>query len=533
MASWLILDWDHEQFRILSAQGTRRGITINATATFAHPEPLTPSTAERVGKALRNFLKAQKIAAAPVIVGLGRDRIFLKELRIPAIAAHEEASLVRFQTGKEMTEAVDNYAVDYSYLSNGAADRHIMTVAARRDIVVTCQALCAAAGLRLHAVTPRLFGTASALNHAVAPEPSPLQPNRLNAILSVNQRWAELCFFRGKRLLQAQALANGPLLAGEVRRNLAVFSAQHAVDVDLEGPDKLYVFADDPAVVKELHLGQPLPVAELDPLADAPGENRAAFAGAVGLAELWSEAGERPVNLASPKRSSAPTTATQQRALIYGAVAALAAILLIGGMIYANVSRRKKVDELAAYQESKKGELNFTAQDRVDLEFYKDWEDSSVPWLDEMYDLTARYPFETGFRVNQFAGTSIGTKKNLKDKYVANLKVSGITPSGKEREPVYDLIGAMSRDAHLRTSTKGGKPGVDYALSIDIARQELKLYDTLLAVPPRLKAVAPPSAAPPDPPPGPELTLTDDERKNAEPIPAPLEKKDDEKGGDQ
>src|SRR5262245_6064856 len=162
-----------------------------------------------------------------------------------------------------MAEAVDNYAVDYAYLDEKAGERHIMVVAGRRDLVATSQALCLGAGLKLHAVTPRLFGAAPALENALAPEPSPLTAKRLSAILSVGQRWAELCFYRGKRLLQAQALANGPHLAAEVKRNLAVFKAQHAVDVELEGPDSLYVFGDEKAL-EPLRTGQPLPLVVLD-----------------------------------------------------------------------------------------------------------------------------------------------------------------------------------------------------------------------------------------------------------------------------
>ena len=72
-------------------------------------------------------MKIAKIEAAPVIAGIGRDRILLKELRIPPIAAHEEAALVRFQTAKELTEPPDHYAIDYVHLhmSPGATERRI------------------------------------------------------------------------------------------------------------------------------------------------------------------------------------------------------------------------------------------------------------------------------------------------------------------------------------------------------------------------------------------------------------------------
>src|SRR5262249_16103842 len=157
-----------------------------------------------------------------------RDRVFLKELRFPPIAPHEEATLVRFQTGKELTESVDNYAVDYAHMTSGSGERVVRTAAGPRDVIAVIQTLCTAAGRKLHAVTAQLFGAGGALERSLRPDPSPLTPNALNCVLSVGQRWAELYFFRCQRLIQAQALANGPLLAAEVKRNLAVFRAQQS-----------------------------------------------------------------------------------------------------------------------------------------------------------------------------------------------------------------------------------------------------------------------------------------------------------------
>src|SRR5207237_1276654 len=161
--------------------------------------------------------------------------------------------------------------------------------AARRDILAMIQTLCQAAGLKLHAVTPKLFGIADAVARAHQPEPSPLTPKQLSAVLTIGHRWAELCFFKGNRLLQAQALAKG----------------------------------------------QPLPLKALDPLKPEPKISASLtspgdFAGAVGLATLWGAPVERPINLASPKRSSAPVSVTRQRALVYGVAAAVLAIFLVG-----------------------------------------------------------------------------------------------------------------------------------------------------------------------------------------------------------
>ena len=483
MASWIVLDWDQDQFHIVVAQTSRRNVGVTRALTWAHPEPFTPSTAERVGKALREFLNSAKIAAAPVIVGLGRDRVFLKELRFPAIEAHEEAGLVRFQTAKELTESIESYAVDYVHLNGDKGDREIMTVAARRDMVGMIQTLCQAAGLKLHAVTPRVFGVGQALTRAVRPDPSPLAPNRLNAVLSIGQRWAELCFFKGERLLQAQALANGPLLVSEVKRNLAVFQAQHAVNVDLSGPDRLYVFGENGTVAEALRGGQALPIEVLNPLQDEPEiaadlAQPACFAGGVGLVALWSGAIQRPVNLAAPKRQAAPTSISRQRGLLWGAVATVALLLMFGLLWGVLAHKRAHLRELATEKNRFEKLLADNKQERADLEAYKDWEQTTVPWLDELYDLTQRFPHEQGFRVNNLTAVPLAQKKNVKNSPIAKISLKGILPTDKDAY-IKRLSQSISADAHLKPYINNFQ-GKNFDMHIEIAKQPLADYTTVL-----------------------------------------------------
>ncbi len=503
MAAWLVLDWDQDQFHIVSAQSSRRGAQVVKAASWAHPEPFTPSTAERVGKALREFLNSAKIPVNPVIVGLGRDRIFLKELRFPPIAAHEEAALVRFQTGKELTESVDSYAVDYVHMNTGSGERQIMTAAARRDLLAMIQTMCQAAGLKLHAVTPKLFGASAALERSLRPDPSPLAARKLNVVLSVGQRWAELCFYHGPRLLQAQALANGPLLAAEVKRNLAVFRAQHAVDLELSGPDCLYMFGEDKSAVQSLENGHSnLPIRMLDPLRPEPEvgaqvKNHAALAGAAGLAELWSHAVQKPINLADPKRQRAPTSISRQRGMFYGVVAGVFLACAIAGMWYVLAQKRAEIARLGAEKAGIEKLLADNAQERADLDAYKEWEQTTIPWLDELYDLTARYPWEQGFRVNQFSAQTTGTKKNAKDNFIGVMNLTMYQPGNANYVKTLQQT-ISSQDSHLRASFTGPRvlPGAnapwEYKMKIEVAKQKAEKYESRLVVPPPLYVNAPP-----------------------------------------
>jgi hypothetical protein len=502
VASWLILDWDQDHFHVLSAQSTRAGVKVTHAASWPHPEPFTPSTAERVGHALKGFLKSENIAAAPVVFGLGRDRVFLKELRFPEIPPHEEVALVRFQTGKELTESIDHYAVDYVHLIKDTTGgmQQVMAVAVRKDVVAMIQTLCQAAGLKLHAITPKLFGAANAVERAVYPEESPLMPKTLNAVLTVGQRWAELCFFKGRRILQAQSLSNGPMLVAEIKRNVAVFQAQHAVNFDLTGPDKLYMFGDEQGGVQSSQNGHHLPIRMLNPLAQekevaAEVKSPGCFAGAVGLAEIWSMSGPKPVNLASPRRMSAPTSVTKQRGMFYGAAAAVFFIVIIGMMWYVLAQKRAEIAKLVAEKFEQEDYLAKNAQERADLEAYRDWEQTSVLWLDELFDLSARFPWHENFRVNQLTASITGVKKGSKEPYVAKFNISGYAPVGKETY-VKDLNAAMSHDAHLRATTKQTKiigSKLQYDMKIDIAKQDTKKFNTkLVVVKQEVKYVDPP-----------------------------------------
>src|SRR5437868_793581 len=115
-------------------------------------------------------LKAAGVGSAPVLVALGRDRVVLKELRYPAVPPAEEPNVVRFQALKEISDGADEVVLDYTPLTNGApeGERRSMAVVVRKDLYNAIQAMCAAANLRLAAVTPKPYAVAAGLYRAFA-----------------------------------------------------------------------------------------------------------------------------------------------------------------------------------------------------------------------------------------------------------------------------------------------------------------------------------------------------------------------------
>lgn len=509
MARILALDWEQTQIRVAVGSTGRKGARIEQVLTWPLPAELTAASAEGVGKALREALKTAGIAASAVLASVSRDRVILKTIHYPQVAAKDEPALVRFQTAKELSESPDDVIIDYSPISavDTVGEREAMAIVVRKDILRSLQGLCRAAGLKLLAATARPVGVAGALERvrglATPPCPSferggmpaeavsispPLEgggkrnDDAIDAVVSVGPRWAELAILRGQTVLLARALSVGPTLAGDIKRTLTVFAVQKDLPIAA-----LYLAGngDCDALFQTLHDSLGIPVGRLDPfLADdvsVPADERGSYLAGIGLLHLWSRTGALPINFAAPKEPK-PTSDPRRKVALVGGVAA--AILVVCFGVYANrllAGKKAKVAELITARTEVEATLKGLAQDRVDIEALKDWEHSTISWVDEIYDLAARFPHKPGLRVNKLSANTSAGKKNAKDK-IGELKLT-IAGTPGDDQALGSFVQELGKDPHLRASS-ASKLG-DFQILIEINRQPLEKYTTKLVAPPR------------------------------------------------
>ncbi len=114
---------------------------------------------------------------------------------------------------------------------------------------------------------------------------------------------------------------------------------------------------------------------------------------------------------------------------IAGAVA-LVALFIIGFLILGD----KKAKEIELTTDLRDQEKVFTglAQESANINALREWDKSAVSWLDEVYDLAAKFPTEQGFRLVSisaapFAKSGIKDAKS-KEKFVAVVTLNGIAP---------------------------------------------------------------------------------------------------------
>ena len=170
MSRFLAIDAEHGAIHVVA--GTARGgqIRVEKAVTVPVREALTLANAAELGRELRDALKTAGILPGPVIATVGRDRVIVKDFKIPKVSAAEEPAVVRFQASKDMTEAPDSIVLDYFPLDREEPDGQIraVTVSVRKDVLNAYKSLCQAAGLKLVGLTPRPFGALAALDRAIA-----------------------------------------------------------------------------------------------------------------------------------------------------------------------------------------------------------------------------------------------------------------------------------------------------------------------------------------------------------------------------
>jgi Tfp pilus assembly PilM family ATPase len=420
------------------------------------PPSLTTQTAREIGERLKEQLRVAGVAAAPVLVGVGRDKVILKELRYPAVPAGEEPALVRFQAMKEITENPDDVVLDYAPLGNGvaegSAERRSMAVVVRKDVFAAIQSMCTAAGLKLAGVTPRPYAIAAGLTRAFATGSTqpPGDPSDAVAVLTPGGAGGEFTVVRlGQvtftRAVNPQVLASEPLMLNEVRRNLAVYAGQNP-----DHPVQAVYVAEAEAAGAvwsgRLESSLAIPVEAYDPLAgaadDVAADVRGRFAGAVGL--LAGRAADAlPINFAAPRQPKVETD-PRRKQLLLGALAFLILVVVGGGFGYMQLDAAdKNLHKLQTEKKDLEDEVARREPGSNRLAEVDKWEARSVCWLDELFDMADRWPTDDQVRALVFDTRAIQPDKTGKSIAQAELSVK---VGAKDADPVEKLKIAIDRD---------------------------------------------------------------------------------------
>jgi hypothetical protein len=488
VARYLAIDWNPRQLHVLAVDTAKGHARAGQALAVPLDEELTPASAERIGKKLRDALKTADLAPAPALWTIGRDRFVLRELTIPVAPVNEEPAIVRFQVAKESTEPLADAIIDYTYASppQSGQPRKVLAVVARKAVVQAINAVSTTAGLKVKAVTPRAFA-ASGLLSRKAPA------TETQALLLPTADGAEFLIFHGPNLAWARAFPAAANLTAEIRRTLLLLAGQNA---DLATVARLLA-------PPSLNVGAvPAPVEPLDPWlpTDTRPEPAEAYLGPLGLAEASRRT--LPINLAAPKEPTATVDhGKRNRVAAMLGIGVLVPVLFLFGFVMLS-KQRSRIQALMTEKEQLDKEWTEAEQTRADVKGLKDWEQSSISWIDELYDLAARFPHETGLRLSQVSAAPLAgkTNTNTKDgKFVGVVTLHGVM-QGDQDKLVRQFMAKLREDPHLRVTSPDFR-GNEFTVRIEVAAQPGSAFKTKLDVPPQPKRTAEEEMTP-DPEPG-------------------------------
>jgi hypothetical protein len=461
LAKFLALDFDGDQFAVVSATIKAGRLQIQRALAWDEKQTLTPATAKALGHSLRDHLKAERVGPAPVLACVPRDRLILKEVSYPPVPASDEPAVIRFQVLRELTTNPATVVIDYlpDHNPSPLGERHALVIILPKELLAAYRELCAAAGLSLAGLVPRPFATAECLNQQMTSETngSHLAGSAV-AVLTLAERWAEFCLVKDRGLVLARTMAapaagQDAALIGEIRRNLAVYAGQAG-----HSPvQSLYVAEGgrQTAFADRLATTLAIPVYRLDPfggLADSrlPTERRGLFAAAVGALQARAYFRTLPINFVRPKEPKPPRDPNRWKALV---AAASILILVLGTAIggYSMISDRdRELKALNLVKVGLDGQLQQLQEDERHILAVNEWTKERIIWLDELYDLTDRFPDPNSVRLIHLAADPL--THTAKDDHVARITLEGIaTDDPKELD---SFLAHLRADGHYGVDPK-------------------------------------------------------------------------------
>lgn len=402
MPRLMAIEWDVDEVRFALANVRGSKVTLEQLGS----SPLQSSAAEtgdQQAESLSPSTNVPKPGRATVLVGVSRANVELRPLTLPPAPDVELPELVRMQALREPGFFNESSLLDYAVLEEDPAQpRHVLAAAMSAEQYELLDGACRTHGIKPERLLLRPFASASLVSRAVP------RQDRIALLIDVTSKRADLVVMDGPhvlisrcvRLPQADdtAAAHASLVA-EIRRTVISVKNQPG-GRDVQAAYLLGHAGEDGAQAADLARDLGFSVEVIDPLAQvslagplqhSPPAHRGRFASLVGMLLDEAHGGSHALDLLNPKRKPEPLDRRKVAAAV-----AVALALLMGAGGYVAWSKFAEIDEdIERYMKQsneldalvKRADAKRMAVEEIDL-----WAGGEVIWLDELRDLSLRFP---------------------------------------------------------------------------------------------------------------------------------------------
>jgi hypothetical protein len=399
----LAIDWDRQELRCLlaSVTGDRIRVLWASSAAFGEPAEGTEETAgDLLGRSLRTALGAQGLGRPATVVGVHRAGVEMLDFTLPPATDAELAPLVYNQALREAQTFDDEASLDFLPMNDDPRQPRqvvaaVLAGAQRKQILQTC----AAAGVRPSRIVLRPLAAASLFARTKAPL------ERLCLLVSLVADEADLTILVEGRVVFVRTVrlpagageeTTAQRLSAEIARTLVV-AQQGALAGSIV--ERAYLYSgpgEHQALVDQLAVDLSLAVTTVDPFesADVSGVELPAgagrFASLLGMVVDESR-GSHAIDFLHPRRPPRPPHKGRITAL---AGAVLATLLLVGGHYYWRLLGEvdDAIAERKAELDQRKDALGRQGRHEDLLGAIEAWSATEIVWLDELRDLSQRFP---------------------------------------------------------------------------------------------------------------------------------------------
>ena len=397
MPDILALDWEGRQIAGLDATIGQDRAVVRKAFRLVWPQNISPDRdPQRAGEWLRAQTEKLGVVARDVVVSIPREDAVVRRLQLPNVPDDELPEIVRLQAATHSTLELDQFLLDYLPMpERGEGDgRNVLMTTIPTALADRIQSALSAA--QLHVRSIGLSPVASAQLIAHAERSAGDDPQALSLFVGRHGRRVEIAMMTQQRMVFSHSTqihgenvnTDDQVVLAEINRSR--FSLQEMLgEVDISRVWVLGTEREMQGLCASLKQRLQCSVRTLDPLAHelidaptaAPPQERAAFAGPVGLLLTECDAVTECVDFLNPRKTIVRTDPRRIRIAI-GAAAAL--LLVAGGWVALSL----RISNLDARLDERDQTLNELRSDvekggpaLAAAELVRDWVNHRNDWL--------------------------------------------------------------------------------------------------------------------------------------------------------
>jgi hypothetical protein len=406
MPDFLALEWDHDQISGLHAHVSGGRVRVRRAFVLPRPSVAVAGSGPLPIAWLQTQLAERGISGGDVLVSLPRDEVVVKRIDLPETSDDELPVIVRFQAAAKSSVPLDELSLDFIPLPKRSEipGREVLMATVPQQTLNEIRLLCENAGLKLQKVGL----TPADVAELVARSEPPASDDLAGASLVVSQhghrleisvlRRSHLLFSHSARLSSEGAAHDPQSMIPEVSRSLVALRGA-IPDVKIERAWTLLDPNSHGQMAEVLRKRLSCEVGPIDPMATVdwdrpidPGVDPTLFSGPIGLLLAKADPKVPALDFLAPRQPPVKRDLRKRKLVMMGSGVAVLVALLAGNVWLQVRSLDSEIEELQNTKAMLAGELKSGEPVMKSAALIEQWENSGIPWLDQLANLTARMP---------------------------------------------------------------------------------------------------------------------------------------------